>query len=163
MNCYYHIHNQVTTICIAPHQFQCQRKLCAECQDEHGVDAQHMVSIKKFKQMVKQKLGDAQLDQKYQIASQKAKFKSVISSTQNMLKQFWEELSEAIRWIYEEIEIEVNSFNNIINEDVNPTELSNTEIEQLVQMGHRKNIRCQERFEKFYSVKVRKDVEFSKQ
>ncbi|CAD8181903.1 unnamed protein product [Paramecium octaurelia] len=132
MNCTYH-HHPVTMICIAPHQNQCQRRLCPECQDEHQVDTQYIISIKRFKEMVNKKLKESNLDNYCELRNQRTNFKSLISQYETMLKQIWEKLQESIKQIYDAIERENTSYLTIMNE-VNPTELSNTNFEKLVQI-----------------------------
>ncbi|CAD8116785.1 unnamed protein product [Paramecium primaurelia] len=133
MNCTYHIQNQISLICRAPHKCKCQRKLCAECQDTHGVDSKYIVSIKKFRDMVNKKLTEEKLDEKQsELIKQRMNFKSVLSQTENMLKQIWEELSQSIQQIYNQIQQENNQYINLFDENANLAESSYTDLEKLV-------------------------------
>ncbi|CAD8213446.1 unnamed protein product [Paramecium octaurelia] len=135
MNCTYHIQNQVSLICIAPHKCKCLRKLCVECQFEHGVDIQkHTVPINRFQEIVIKKLKEYKLDEKSEIAQQRKEFKSILSQTENLLRKLWEELSQQINQLYDFIEQTNNSYLNLVNENANLIESSYSDIEKLVQI-----------------------------
>ncbi|CAD8214690.1 unnamed protein product [Paramecium octaurelia] len=129
MNCSYHIENQVSLICIAPHNCQFSRKLCVEWQHEQGVDMQqHTVPIRKFQQMVTNKLQESSLKQTPELTT-------MLNSTQK-IKQFWDDLAEYIKMI----QTKETSYLEIMNKNLNPTQLSNTELEQLVQISTGKTL-----------------------
>ncbi|CAK71744.1 unnamed protein product (macronuclear) [Paramecium tetraurelia] len=133
MNCTYHIDSSVLLVCTAPHQCQFQRRLCVECQYEHGENFKnHTVPTKIFQQKVLKKLKESLLNETSQITTQRLNFKQMLALTQSKLKQIWEELENSIKLIYDQLEREENCFKNFNN--VNPLELSNTELEKLVQI-----------------------------
>ncbi|CAD8117096.1 unnamed protein product [Paramecium primaurelia] len=90
MNCTYHIRNQISCIYIAPHKCLCQRKLCAQCLQEHEIDVKHAVPINIFKKMVLNKLKEYKLDETSELNKQRMNVKSMLSQTQSMLKKIWE-------------------------------------------------------------------------
>ncbi|CAK68192.1 unnamed protein product (macronuclear) [Paramecium tetraurelia] len=135
MNCTYHIQNQVQLICIAPHKCKCLRKLCIECQFEHGVDIQkYAVPINRFQEIVIKKLQEYRLQEKSEIAQQRKEFKCILSQTEIMLKRIWDELSQQINQLYDFIEQTNNSYLNLVNENDNIIESSYSDIEKLVQI-----------------------------
>ncbi|CAD8214616.1 unnamed protein product [Paramecium octaurelia] len=140
MNCTYHCRNQVSLICIAPHKCQCQRKLCTQCQYEHGVDLKYTVPIEIFEKMMKKKFEESYLNQKFELAQQRTNFESMLSSTQKKLQQVWDELAESIKQIYDMIEMEDKSFLKIINNNMHPTELSSMDLEKLIQIINGKTL-----------------------
>ncbi|CAK83123.1 unnamed protein product, partial (macronuclear) [Paramecium tetraurelia] len=132
MNCTHHIQNQVSIICLAPHKCPCQRRLCVECQYEHEVEKQHTVPIKIFQEMMMKKFYKSYPQQTSELIIQRKNFKEMLSSTQNKLRQIWVGLEDSINQMYEMIEMEDKFYVNFITNNVNPTELSNTELEKLV-------------------------------
>ncbi|CAD8214044.1 unnamed protein product [Paramecium pentaurelia] len=48
MYCKFHPKIQVSLICAAPHKCQFKRKMCVECQQEHGVEVKQTILMKKF-------------------------------------------------------------------------------------------------------------------
>ncbi|CAD8214567.1 unnamed protein product [Paramecium octaurelia] len=133
MNCSIHHLNPISFICVAPHKCQCARKLCAECQFEHEVDKNHTVPINKFKEIVAKKLNESNLIDSSELTKQRMHFKQMLSSTLKMLKDIWDETTESIKQIYDLIEMEDKSYLNYMNYNVNPLELTNTELEKQVQ------------------------------
>ncbi|CAD8130765.1 unnamed protein product [Paramecium sonneborni] len=121
MNCTYHLQNPITMICIAPHKYQYQRKLCVECLYEHNVSAKQTVVKKKFQEMIIDKFKESKFDDTSELTKQRMNFKSVLFQTENMLKKIWEELSESIKQVYDSIEQE---YFNIINQGTNLAESS---------------------------------------
>ncbi|CAD8179786.1 unnamed protein product [Paramecium octaurelia] len=101
MNCTYHFENQVSLICIAPHQCSCQRKLCVKCLLEHKVDIKQVMSIDEFPKMVLYKLKQFKVDQESEIIVQKNIVKLVLSLTQIIMNQIWVQLFESINQIYD--------------------------------------------------------------
>ncbi|CAK90344.1 unnamed protein product (macronuclear) [Paramecium tetraurelia] len=134
MNCTQHIQNQVSFICIAPHNCQCQRKLCAQCQYGHGVDQKYTVPIEIFEDIRKKKFQGSYLNSTSELTIQRMNFKKMLASALKMLKQIWDELAESIKQIYDLIEMEDKSYLNYFNNNVNPSELSYTQLEKLVQI-----------------------------
>ncbi|CAD8157759.1 unnamed protein product [Paramecium pentaurelia] len=116
---------------MAPHKYQCYRKLCLECLFEHEVDIKQTVPLKKFQEMVIMRLKEYKIDQTSELTKQKMNFKLILSQTQIMLMKIWEELQESIQQIYDIIEIEDKSYIKIINHNINPAEFSNTDLEKL--------------------------------
>ncbi|CAK92469.1 unnamed protein product (macronuclear) [Paramecium tetraurelia] len=141
MSCAYHIGNQIQLICLAPHKCKFQRKLCGECLFEHEVDVKlYIAPIKKFQELVTQKLELSKPNNELELTAQILNFKTILSSTQNMLKQIWDQLTESIKQIFDMIEMEDKSYQKIISNNVNPTELSNTDLEKLVQIVEGKSL-----------------------
>ncbi|CAD8090865.1 unnamed protein product [Paramecium sonneborni] len=132
MYCTYRIQNPITFICKAPHSCQCQRKLCAECQYEHGVDFQYTVPIKIFREQVTNILKETKLEETSEVSNQRMAFKFTISQTEAMLKKTQEELSESVKQIFDWIEKENQLYISLINENTNILETSSAEIEKLV-------------------------------
>ncbi|CAD8214030.1 unnamed protein product [Paramecium pentaurelia] len=58
----------------------------------------------------------------------------ILSQTESMLKNIWQRLQESIIEIYDAIEIQDESYLKIINNKINPTDLSNKDLEKLVQI-----------------------------
>ncbi|CAD8090941.1 unnamed protein product [Paramecium sonneborni] len=140
MQCTHHINKPIVSICVAPHKCQYQRKLCAVCQYEHGVDIDQSVPIQIFQEMVLKKLQDFKLDQSYELTQQKMSFKTVLSDTERMMKKIWQDLSESIKKMYEQIELENQSYTNLISVNTNLSESSSTDLEKLVSIVEGKSI-----------------------
>ncbi|CAD8171768.1 unnamed protein product [Paramecium octaurelia] len=157
MNCTYHTDNQVSMICIAPHKCQCQRKLCVECQFNHGVDVKHAVPIKIFQEMVKKKLREYNLDETSEITKQKNNFKLMFSQTQSMMKKIWEQLSESFKHIYNLIEKKNKSYSNLINENTNLAETSFSDLEQIVSILEGKILDDWKDEKKSYLIKLQEE------
>ncbi|CAD8204853.1 unnamed protein product [Paramecium pentaurelia] len=140
MNCTYHIQNQVSLICTAPHKCSCQRKLCAECQYQHKVDFKYTIPIKIFREMVIKKLSESILDQTSELTKQRMNFKQVLSQTEGMMKKIWEEFTESIKLIYDLIEQENKSYFDLLKENHNLSESSYSDLEKLVQIVEGKTL-----------------------
>ncbi|CAD8192427.1 unnamed protein product [Paramecium pentaurelia] len=134
MNCTYHIRNQISCICLAPHKCLFQRKLCAQCLQEHEIDVKHAVPINIFKKMVLNKLKEYKLDETSELNKQRMNLKSMLSQTESMLKKIWEKLQESIKQIYDIIEMQNKLYSNIINENTNIFESSYTYLEKLIKI-----------------------------
>ncbi|CAD8194024.1 unnamed protein product [Paramecium pentaurelia] len=135
MNCTFHFQNQISLICRAPHKCECQRKLCAECQDIHGVDPKYIVSVKKFREMVNKKLTEVKFgESSSELTKWRGAFKSLLSQTESMFQKIWEGLSQSIKQVYDLIEKENQLFYNLINENTNLAESSYADIEKLVKI-----------------------------
>ncbi|CAD8211465.1 unnamed protein product [Paramecium pentaurelia] len=134
MNCTRHIQFPITSICIAPHQCQCQRKLCIDCQYEHGVDIKYTIPTHRFQDLVIKQLQDSKIDQTFEFTEQRKNFLMILSQTESMLKNTWQHLQESIKQIYDTIEMQDKSYLKIMNKDFNPTDFSNTDLEKLVQI-----------------------------
>ncbi|CAD8195753.1 unnamed protein product [Paramecium octaurelia] len=134
MYCTNHIKNEISLICIAPHKCQFDRKLCAQCFDEHSIYSENIVSLNKFQNMVINRSKESKLDQIIAelIHSRKA-FKSMLSQTEIMMRDIMKELQESIKQIYDQIEQQNKLYLNLFNENVNLAEFSNSNLEQLVQ------------------------------
>ncbi|CAD8170324.1 unnamed protein product [Paramecium pentaurelia] len=132
MNCTYHFQNPITMICKAPHICQFQRKLCAECHDDHEVDGNHKISLKKFQEMALKKLKDSKLNDTSELTKQRVAFKALLTQTEQMMKKIWDELSQSIKQVYDWIEMYNQSYLNLINENTNLAGSSYTDIEKLV-------------------------------
>ncbi|CAD8213828.1 unnamed protein product [Paramecium octaurelia] len=132
MNCIYHHLNPIQFICIAPHACQYQRKLCAECQYEHGENVKHAVPINIFQQIVIMKMKQYKLDEISEISQQRNNFKLMLSQTESMIKKIWEELSDSIKYIYDLIEKKYRSYSNLFNQYTNIAESSYSDLEQIV-------------------------------
>ncbi|CAD8117467.1 unnamed protein product [Paramecium primaurelia] len=140
MNCTYHIQNQVSLICTAPHKCQCQRKLCAECQYQHKVDFKYTIPIKIFREMAIKKLSESLLDQTSELTKQRMYFKQVLSQTEGMMKKIWEEFAESIKLIYDLIEQKNKSYFDLLKENQNLSESSYSDLEKLVQIVEGKTL-----------------------
>ncbi|CAD8169889.1 unnamed protein product [Paramecium pentaurelia] len=114
MNCTYHIRNSYSLICKVPHKGECQRKLCDECLNKHGVDLKHTIPIKIFREMAMKELKDSKLDETSKLNEKRMAFKYLLSQTKSMLKKIWEELQKFINQVYHMIEKENQSFLNLI-------------------------------------------------
>ncbi|CAD8130552.1 unnamed protein product [Paramecium sonneborni] len=134
MSCTYHIQNPITAICIASHKCQCQRKLCIECAYNHEVDFKQIVPIKLFQEMVVKKQKESETYEALDLTKQGMNLKSVISQTEITMKKIWEDLQVSIKQIYDLIELQEKTYMEIINNSTNPVELSNTDLETLVQI-----------------------------
>ncbi|CAD8123124.1 unnamed protein product [Paramecium sonneborni] len=134
MNCQYHNQTQISFICISPHTCKCKRKLCAKCLFDHEVDVKLAVPIEIFQEKAVMKLKEFQLQQTTQSTEQKFKFKSILSQTQNILKQIWEELSQSINQRYDWIQKENNTYLELNIKNLNPAESSYTDLEKLVKI-----------------------------
>ncbi|CAD8136776.1 unnamed protein product [Paramecium octaurelia] len=93
-------------ICLSYHKCQSQRKLCAECIEEHGVDLKCMVSIIKFQDMMRKKFEDSKFNDSSELAKQRLNFKTLLTSTQNKFKVIWDGIEESIKQIYDFLEKE---------------------------------------------------------
>ncbi|CAD8171780.1 unnamed protein product [Paramecium octaurelia] len=134
MNCTYHAKSQISCICVAPHKCQCKRKLCAQCIYEHGVDAKQAVPINIFQELLLVKLNEYKLDETSELIKQKLNFKSMLSETLSAMKNIWEQLQETITQIFDMIEIQNKLYLNIVNENANIAESSETHLEALVRI-----------------------------
>ncbi|CAD8203771.1 unnamed protein product [Paramecium octaurelia] len=134
MNCTHHNGNQVSMICLAPHKCYYQRRLCAVCFYEHEVKKKQTAPIEIFQGMVLQKLKELKVNDSSELTTQRMNFKEMVTSTQKKIKQIWDELAESIKQIYEVVEIEDKFYLNFINGNVNPIELSYTDLDKLVQI-----------------------------
>ncbi|CAD8131256.1 unnamed protein product [Paramecium sonneborni] len=133
MNCTYHIQNQVSFICIASHKCQYQRKLCAECLYDHGVDViKQTVPIDRFGAMVIKKLKESKLEETSELIQQRMNFKSIFSKIEIMMKKIWEESAQSIKKIYDMIEHENKQYINLIYDNRNLAESSYNNLEILV-------------------------------
>ncbi|CAD8213107.1 unnamed protein product [Paramecium pentaurelia] len=140
MNCTRHIQFPITSICIAPHQCQCQRKLCIDCQYEHGVDIKYTIPTHKFQDMVIKQLKESKIDQTSEFTQQRKNFLMILFQTESMLKNTWQQLQESIQKIYDTIEIQNKSYLEIMNNNFNPADFSDTDLEKLVQIVQGKNL-----------------------
>ncbi|CAD8097742.1 unnamed protein product [Paramecium primaurelia] len=122
-------------ICLAPHRCQCQRKLCAECQDEHNVDLKYIVSIPRFKKKVTNKLNLYTLNENSEIIEKMIKYQKLLNRSQAKLIHIFENLSNYVTSVYKMIEQKNLSFVNLINEDTNLAESSYNDLEKLVQIA----------------------------
>ncbi|CAD8101505.1 unnamed protein product [Paramecium primaurelia] len=132
MNCTYHIRNPITFVCIAPHKCQCQRKLCAQCLYNHQVDIKNTIPIELFEEMAIKKLKDSKLEETSELTKYKMTFKSLLSKAESIMKEIWEELSQSIKQVYDWIELENQSFANLIKKSTNLAESSYTDLQLLV-------------------------------
>ncbi|CAD8083732.1 unnamed protein product [Paramecium primaurelia] len=140
MNCTRHIHFPITSICIAPHQCQCLRKLCNDCQQEHGVDIRYIIPTHRFQDLVIKQLQDSTIDENSEFTEQRKNFLMILSQTESMLKNTWQHLQESIKQIYDSIKMQDKSYLKIMNKDFNPTDLSNTDLEKLIQIVQGKTL-----------------------
>ncbi|CAD8115343.1 unnamed protein product [Paramecium primaurelia] len=132
MNCIRHIQFPITSICIAPHQCKCQRKLCIDCQYEHGVDIKYTIPTHRFQDMVIKQLNESKIDQTSEFTQQRKNFLMILFQTETMLKNTWQQVQESIQKIYDTIKIQDQSYLEIMNKNFNPTDLSDTDLEKLV-------------------------------
>ncbi|CAD8130143.1 unnamed protein product [Paramecium sonneborni] len=130
MQCTHHYQNAITFICLAPHQCIYQRKLCAQCLYDHGVEVKQAVPIQRFQEMALQKLLDSKLTQTFELIQQRMNFKYMLSETEMMMKKIWQDLSKSIEYIYDMIDKQNNSYIKLLNQ--NPVESSYTDLEKLV-------------------------------
>ncbi|CAD8191708.1 unnamed protein product [Paramecium pentaurelia] len=140
MNCTQHIKFPITSICIAPHQCQCKRKLCIDCQYQHGVDIIYTVPTHRFRDMVIKEIKESKIDQNPEFTEQRKNFLKILSQIESMLKNTWQKLNESIKKIYDTIEMQDKSFLKIMNDNFNPKDLSNTDLEKLVQIVQGKKL-----------------------
>ncbi|CAD8090867.1 unnamed protein product [Paramecium sonneborni] len=140
MNCTYHIQNPIAAICIDPHKCQSQRKLCFECVYNHGVDIKNTVPILKFQEIAIQKLQESKLNQSSDLTKQRTALKSMLAQTEIMLKTILEELSESIKQILDLIQIQDTQYCSIKYNNNKLIELSNTDLEMLVQVVQGNNL-----------------------
>ncbi|CAK66082.1 unnamed protein product (macronuclear) [Paramecium tetraurelia] len=134
MNCNYHIQNQISFICLAPHKCQNQRKLCDECFQEHGVEVQFLIPINGLQEIVKKKFQELKLGDISEISVQRINFKSMLSQSQSKFKQILDQFSESAQYIFDMIELQTKSYVHLINQNINPAELSNYDLEILIQI-----------------------------
>ncbi|CAD8135866.1 unnamed protein product [Paramecium pentaurelia] len=134
MNCRFHPQTPISLICTAPHRCEINRKMCVECQQDHGIEVKQTIPINKFRQMLNGKVKDYKLDDTQELNKQRLDFKYMLSKAVEMLKQLWEELSESIRKIFEMIEKENKSLTDLITQNENLTESSYSDLEKLVQL-----------------------------
>ncbi|CAD8167827.1 unnamed protein product [Paramecium pentaurelia] len=132
INCTHHFQNPITLIYKAPHKCQFYRILCSECQNEHGVILKHTIPLKIFREISMKKLKDTNLNDTTELTKQRLAFKSLLSQTELMLNKIWEELSQSIKQVYDQIEKENQSYLNLINENTNLAESSYKDLEKLV-------------------------------
>ncbi|CAD8193552.1 unnamed protein product [Paramecium octaurelia] len=132
MNCTHHIRNYVSIICIAPHKCSHQRKLCVDCLYEHEVEKKQTVSD--VQKMVVSKLKSSRLNDSSELTMRRKNFKEMLYATKNKLKLIWKELAESINQLQDLLEMEDKFYMNFIKKNDNPTELSNTDLEKLVQI-----------------------------
>ncbi|CAK93355.1 unnamed protein product (macronuclear) [Paramecium tetraurelia] len=130
MNCSYHHPNPISTICVAPHNCQCQRKLCHKCLYEHGVDVKYAIPVDLIQEMVMKKLQEYNLDTS-EIREQKNNFKLILSQTESKMKRILDEFTQSINEIYDLIEKKNKSYSNLINRNINIAESSYSELEQI--------------------------------
>ncbi|CAD8085717.1 unnamed protein product [Paramecium primaurelia] len=140
MNCTRHIQFPIISICIAPHQCQCQRKLCIDCQYEHGVDIKYTIPTHRFQDMFIKQLREFKIDQTSELTQKRKNFLMILSQTESMLKNTWQQLQESIQQIFETIEMQDEQYFKIMNDNFNPTDLSDTDLEQLVQIVQEKKL-----------------------
>ncbi|CAD8130132.1 unnamed protein product [Paramecium sonneborni] len=86
--CQDHSFDQITFICLAPHQ--CQRKLCPICLEDHGYDKKYQLHINKFPDLIKQNLNELNFAQdKSQEQKQiQSRFESLKIKIENNIKNF---------------------------------------------------------------------------
>ncbi|CAD8168529.1 unnamed protein product [Paramecium octaurelia] len=134
MNCIYHIQNPVSFICIATHKCELDRKMCVECQKEHGVDQQQTLPLKKFEEIVKNNFKEFQLDDTSELTKERMKCKSMLSQTESSIKNVLDEISKLFKQTFDRIEQESKSFTNLINDNPNLASISNIELNELVEI-----------------------------
>ncbi|CAK91786.1 unnamed protein product (macronuclear) [Paramecium tetraurelia] len=152
MQCAFHIGTEVSIICIDPHNCERQRKLCVDCIYEHGVDIKkNTVTAKKFQELIRQRFKESEDNELSNLSTQRMNFKSLLSSSQILLKQICDEIEVSYKQIDDMMTgLEDISFLNIANKNVNPLELSNTELEKLFQIFLGKTLYKQNDSKKLY-------------
>ncbi|CAD8075040.1 unnamed protein product [Paramecium sonneborni] len=134
MSCTYHIQNPIAAICIAPHKCQCQRKLCMECAYSHGVDFKQTIPIQIFQEMLIKKQKESKPYETSDFTKERTKLKLLLSQTESTMNKIWENFQESIKSIYDMIELQDKTYLEILNNNTTPVELSNTDLEMLVQI-----------------------------
>ncbi|CAD8209831.1 unnamed protein product [Paramecium octaurelia] len=130
MNCTHHFQYRVSSICVAPHLCQYQRKLCVECQYEHAVDKKQEIPIFRFQEMAIKKLKEYELDQTFELIEYKKNYQILL----DQMKKNLEEILESIFSIYDMIEQQNQQYKNLINENTNLLESSQTDLEKLIEI-----------------------------
>ncbi|CAD8198811.1 unnamed protein product [Paramecium pentaurelia] len=134
MFCTSHPQQPISLVCVAEHKCKCQRKMCVECLNEHGVEIKQAVPINKFHETLLKKLKENQLEDTSELINKKIGFKQLLSETEAIMKKLWEDLASSIKLIYEMIEQENNSYINLIINNDNLAESSFIDLEKLVQI-----------------------------
>ncbi|CAK77639.1 unnamed protein product (macronuclear) [Paramecium tetraurelia] len=134
MYCTYHVQNQVSLICIATHKCELNRKMCVECQQEHGVDLKQTLPLKQVEEMVKNKFKEFQLDDTSDITKERMKYKAMLSQTESSIKNILDEISKLFEQTFDRVEQESKSFTNLINNNPNLASISNSELNKLVEI-----------------------------
>lgn len=129
MNCFHHPGNPITLICKAPHKCSEQRKLCVDCQQKHGVELQHIIPTKIFRDMIVKKIGQSNFEMASNIKQQRLSFKTTISKSQEFVKKIFEELNELITKTFDLIEEENDKFINLINRNTDLAQSSSQDLE----------------------------------
>ncbi|CAD8092870.1 unnamed protein product [Paramecium primaurelia] len=139
--CTEHHQQPFNLICVAQHY--CQRKLCSECQHEHGVDSKQILSIHKFQDKLKKRVEKFNLitqisQQNY--TSLHLNFKSLLVQSEEMIKNMYQNLTQSINKIFDMVEQEDQYYHNLLSQFTNPLELSYIEINKLVQILKEKTL-----------------------
>ncbi|CAD8161747.1 unnamed protein product [Paramecium pentaurelia] len=90
--------------------------------------------------MALKKMKDSKLDDTSELTKQRAAFKALLTQTEQMMKKIWKVLSQSIKYVYDQIEKENQSYLNLINENTNLAESSYTDIEKLVNIVERSTL-----------------------
>ncbi|CAD8200454.1 unnamed protein product [Paramecium octaurelia] len=89
--------------------------------------------------MVIKKLKEYKLHEEFELTKQRRNFKSILSQTQTIIKKF-KELTESLKYIYDFIEMENESFDNLIHETLNLADLSYNDLEKLESIAEGKKL-----------------------
>ncbi|CAD8112467.1 unnamed protein product [Paramecium sonneborni] len=127
INCTQHPETPLSLICIPPHK--CQRKLCAECQYQHGAD------MKLINQLIF-RAGD----QKNIRLQEMNKINFLITYTEITVKKLCEKLSQSIEQIFNQRQQEDEKYIQLLNKNPNFAESSYADLEKLVQILNGKNL-----------------------
>ncbi|CAD8196820.1 unnamed protein product [Paramecium octaurelia] len=136
--CQTHPQNQVDFICMQQHK--CQRKLCKDCLSEHIENMKQAVTIEKFQKIVNEKLSACQSDNNEDLKQQKKMFQSLLQDIEVQIQKILEELYISITKIYDKIEQEDQSYNQLINENNNLTKSSNESFNKLISIVQEKSL-----------------------
>ncbi|CAD8061922.1 unnamed protein product [Paramecium sonneborni] len=142
MNCCIdHPQKEYSLICIAQHY--CQRKLCQECQHDHGIDSKQLVSINKFQNKLKKRMEKFNLNTQinynnYNVLHQN--LKSLIVQTEEMIKNMCQNITQSINNIFKILEQEDQQYHILLNSFDNLLELSYIDLNKLVEILNDKTL-----------------------
>ncbi|CAD8101536.1 unnamed protein product [Paramecium primaurelia] len=130
--CFSHPQCPITGICIAPHK--CQRKLCFKCLYNHEITIQQCLPFDVFLDRLDKLIENYKLNDNSKYEQIKIAFKSLISSSEQMIKKVFVQLIDSINYIFGKIEDKDKSYVNLITSNQHPAESQCPDLDNLVQL-----------------------------